>query len=72
MHKLITIIQIVSASLLMVSILLQERGVGLGAAFGGEGSIYRTKRGVEKGIFIGTIVLAIIFFASALTSVILR
>ena len=72
MHKLITVIQIVSAILLMASILLQERGVGLGAAFGGEGSIYRTKRGVEKGIFIGTIVLAIIFFASALTSVILR
>ena len=72
MHKLITVIQIVSAILLMASILLQERGVGLGAAFGGEGSIYRTKRGVEKGIFIGTIVLAIIFFASALTSVILK
>lgn len=72
MHKLITVIQIVSAILLMVSILLQERGVGLGAAFGGEGSIYRTKRGIEKGIFIGTIVFAVIFFASALASVILR
>lgn len=72
MHKLITVIQIVSAILLMVSILLQERGVGLGAAFGGEGSIYRTKRGIEKGIFIGTIVFAVLFFASALASVILR
>ncbi len=72
MHKLITVIQIVSAVLLIVSVLLQERGVGLGAAFGGEGSIYRTKRGIEKGIFISTIVFAIIFFGSALTSVILR
>jgi len=43
-----------------------------GAAFGGEGSIYRTKRGVEKGIFIATIILAILFFASALAGFILR
>lgn len=72
MLKAITLIQIISAVLLMVSILLQERGVGLGAAFGGEGSIYRTKRGIEKGIFIGTIIFAIVFFASALASVVLR
>lgn len=72
MSKLVTIIQIVSAILLIVAILLQQRGVGLGSAFGGEGAIYRTKRGVEKGIFIATIVLAVIFFASALASVILR
>ncbi len=72
MHKLITVIQVISAVLLIVSVLLQERGVGLGAAFGGEGSIYRTKRGIEKGIFISTIIFAIIFFGSAVASVILR
>jgi len=72
MTRFITIIQIVSAVLLIVAILLQQRGVGLGAAFGGEGSIYRTKRGVEKGIFIATIILAILFFASALAGFILR
>lgn len=72
MSKLVTIIQIVSAILLIVAILLQQRGVGLGSAFGGEGSIYRTKRGVEKGIFISTIVLAVLFFAAALLAVILR
>jgi len=72
MLKLLTVIQVVFAILLTVAILLQQRGVGLGAAFGGEGSLYRTKRGVEKGIFIATIVFAIIFFASALAGVILR
>ena len=56
----------------MVAILLQQRGVGLGSAFGGEGAIYRTKRGIEKGIFIATIVFAIIFFASAFAGVMLR
>ncbi|OGL65799.1 preprotein translocase subunit SecG [Candidatus Uhrbacteria bacterium RIFCSPLOWO2_01_FULL_47_24] len=72
MLQLITTIQIISAILLIVAILLQQRGVGLGSAFGGEGAIYRTKRGIEKGIFISTIVFAIIFFASALAGVILR
>lgn len=72
MLKLATIIQIVSAILLIVSIIVQQRGVGLGAAFGGEGSVYRTKRGVEKGIFIATIIFAAIFFTSALAGVILR
>lgn len=72
MLKAITVVQVVSAVLLIASIVVQERGVGLGAAFGGEGSIYRTKRGVEKGIFIATIIFAVIFFASALAGVILR
>lgn len=72
MSRLLTITQIISAILLIVTILLQQRGVGLGAAFGGEGSLYRTKRGVEKGIFYATIVLAILFFASAFAGVVLR
>lgn len=72
MLKFLTIIQIVSAILLIAAILLQQRGVGLGAAFGGEGSLYRTKRGIEKWIFIATIAFSVIFFASALAGVILR
>lgn len=72
MSKLITIVQIISAVCLVVSVLLQQRGVGLGSAFGGEGSMYRTKRGIEKGIFIATIVFAVLFFASALAGVILK
>lgn len=71
-NQILTAVQVVSAILLVTTILLQRRGVGLGAAFGGEGAIYRTKRGVEKGIFIATIILAIIFFLSALLSVILK
>lgn len=72
MLKVMTGIQVVSAILLIVAILLQQRGVGLGSAFGGEGSIYRTKRGIERGIFLATIAFAVIFFASALTGVIAR
>jgi protein translocase SecG subunit len=41
--------------------MLQNQGGGLGTAFGGEASFYRTKRGAEKFLFGGTIVLGIAF-----------
>lgn len=63
---IIDIIQIISAILLVTAIMLQNRGAGLGAAFGGEGTIHRAKRGSEKGLFISTIILSIIFLATAL------
>ncbi len=72
MRTLLTIVQAISAILLIMAVLLQQRGVGLGSAFGGEGAIYRTKRGVEKGLFIATIILSVVFFASALAGVILH
>lgn len=61
MQKILSIIQLVSAVLLIAAILIQSRGAGLGGVFGGEGGVYRTKRGAEKIIFIATIVLAVIF-----------
>lgn len=69
--RILNIAQIVLAVLLVVSILLQARGTGLGAAFGGEGNIYRTKRGVEKVLFYATIALASLFFIVALANVII-
>lgn len=66
---LIDIIQIISAIALIIVVLLQSRGAGLGAAFGGEGNVYRTKRGMEKVLFQATIILAIIFFATAIINI---
>jgi len=66
----LSIIQIIISILLMVAVLLQQRGTGLGAVFGGEGNVYRTKRGLEKSLFIATIVLAAIFLATALLNII--
>ncbi len=60
----------VFAVLLVTCILLQSRGAGLSAAFGGEGNVYRTKRGVEKKLFQLTIIFAILFFGVALANVI--
>lgn len=60
--------QLILAVLLIAAILLQSRGTGLGAAFGGGGNVYRTKRGAEKKIFQLTIVLSILFFGVALVN----
>ena len=66
---LLPIIQIVLSVLLVTAILLQQRGTGLGAAFGGEGNVFRTKRGVEKGLYYLTIGLSLLFFATAILNV---
>lgn len=62
----IKIIQVIVAVLLMVAILMQNRGAGLGGVFGGSGGVYLTKRGLEKKLFMATIVLAAIFILLSL------
>ncbi len=69
---ILNISQIVVSILLVAAVLLQQRGTGLSATFGGEGNIYRTKRGVEKVLFIGTIVLSILFFGIALANILIK
>lgn len=65
--NLVTIIQVIISILLIATILLQQKGSGLGSAFGGEGgNLYSTKRGVEKVLFSTTIILAIAFLVIAI------
>jgi len=66
---IIDIIQIVAAVALITVIVLQNRGAGLGAAFGGEGNVYRTRRSLEKVLFQLTIVLAVVFFVTAFINI---
>jgi len=63
------IIQVILAVLVMGAVLLQARGTGLGAGFGGDGTVFRTKRGVEKKLHNTTIVLTILFFGISLANV---
>lgn len=66
MTLFLDISQLVVGVLLIIGILLQSKGAGLGSAFGGGGdSIVSTRRGAEKGIFTLTIVLSVIFLALA-------
>ncbi len=66
---ILKIAQLVLALLLIASILLQSRGAGLGAAFGGGGNVFRTKRGAEKKLFQLTIIFAILFLGVSLAGV---
>ncbi len=63
---ILDIILFVLSVLLCGAILLQARGTDAGLAFGGDGSMYRTRRGIEKSLHVGTIALAISFFVVAL------
>ncbi|MFH1098888.1 MAG: preprotein translocase subunit SecG [Candidatus Uhrbacteria bacterium] len=65
------ILQLVTGILLIIAIILQQRGTGLGSAFGGEGNTYRTIRGFEHTLVIATVVLAILFFAAGLAQLVL-
>lgn len=71
MSNIFKIFQIILAILLMVCILMQQRGSGLGMAFGGTGNVYRSRRGIEKILFISTIVIAVLFCLTALATVFL-
>lgn len=68
-QTILSIALILLSILLSATILIQQRGSGLGSAFGGENAVYRTKRGLEKGLFYFTIALSCLFFATALLSV---
>lgn len=55
------VIQIILSVCLVVGILLQAQGAGLGAAWGGGGETYHTRRGVEKVVFTGSIIALALF-----------
>lgn len=61
-----------SAILLIVVILLQSQGSGLGAAYGGSSNSYRSRRGAEKGLFVFTIVLAVVMVVGLLARLVVH
>jgi preprotein translocase subunit SecG len=67
----VNIIEIVVSVLLVAAVLLQAKGGGLGGLVSGIGSssTFRTRRGLEKTIFRGTIVLAVVFVVISIVSV---
>ena len=56
----------ISAILSILLILLQTRGASLGAGFGSSGELYTTRRGLEKSLFVTTIVFIVVFVLSIL------
>lgn len=61
MNLAIYLTQIILGILLILIIIIQQKGAGLGSGFGGDFSFYRTKRGAEKMLFKGTIIISSAF-----------
>ncbi|MCD5396326.1 MAG: preprotein translocase subunit SecG [Candidatus Pacebacteria bacterium] len=71
MNKILIGIQIIVSSLLVVLVLLQQRGSALGSAFGFEGSFYGKMRGLERKIFLSTVILGCLFIILSLLNLFL-
>lgn len=72
MRLSIYLVQIILGVLLMIAILLQHKGSGVGSSFGGDSGMYRSKRGAEKIIFYATIVISALFVLSALIGLLIK
>lgn len=71
MKDFLLILQIIVSFSLIVLILLQSKGVGLGSTFGGGGGFYRSRRGIEKIFVYLTILLIILFFVLSIAQVLI-
>jgi protein translocase SecG subunit len=61
LRNILTFILIVVDVLLIIAVLMQQREGGLSTVFGGDGNVYRSRRGLAKGVHYLTIVLAVVF-----------
>jgi len=69
---MLTYAHITVSALLIVAILLQQKGAGgLSSTFGGGMMEYSTKRGAEKVIFYATVVLAVLFLGISVARLVL-
>ena len=65
-------VQIVLAVAITAAVLLQKNDASLGSVFGGASNIAHTKRGLEKGLFITTIILAGLFIITSIIALLIR
>jgi preprotein translocase subunit SecG len=72
MERFLDIALIITSVALIISVILQSKGAGLGGLTGGDtGGVYTARRGIERTLFWVTIVLSVIFFALAITIVLM-
>ena len=60
------VVILISAFLTILLVLLQRRGASLGAGFGSSGELYTMRRGLEKSMFVATIITSVVFVGSIL------
>lgn len=72
MERFLDIALIITSVALIISVILQSKGAGLGGLTGGDtGGVYTARRGIERTLFWVTIVLSVIFFTLAITIVLM-
>lgn len=69
---ILSVSQIIVVLLLIATILLQQKGVGLGSSFGGGDSVFTTRRGPEKIVFNATIILSALFLGLSIAAFLLQ
>lgn len=72
MATYLNIVQIILSVALIVLVILQSKGGGLSRMFGGEGGVYKTRRGFEKTLFNVTLGVIVAFFVFSLLSVVFQ
>ena len=68
METYLNIAQIILSTALIIAVMLQVKGGGLGGIFGQADSVYRSKRGAEKTLFQLTIVLVVLFITVSIVA----
>ena len=72
MIRFLDIALIITSVALIISVILQSKGAGLGGLTGADtGGVYTARRGIERTLFWVTIVLSVIFFILAITTVLI-
>ena len=66
MQTTLMVLQVIFSVLLTLAVLVQQRGTGLSATFGGSGTFYTSRRGVEKFLANATAVLAVLFVVNSI------
>ena len=73
MERFLDIALIITSVALIISVILQSKGAGLGGLTGADtGGVYTARRGIERTLFWVTIVLSSIFFVLAIATVLVR
>lgn len=71
LDSILQITTVISGVLMIVCVLLQQRGASLGAGFGSSGELYTTRRGLDKNLFEATVILSVIFVLSIMAGLLI-
>jgi len=72
LHEYFDVALIITSIALIASVIMQNKGIGLGGLTGGDtGGVFSARRGIEKTLFIITIGLSILFFILTAVTVVI-